>query len=56
MGACSCYAGCSRLADFRLSGSLPKLEELDLSQTAVKMLDLRKVREVARSLQRESAW
>ncbi|PUZ50126.1 hypothetical protein GQ55_6G035300 [Panicum hallii var. hallii] len=45
-------AGCSRLADFRLSGSLPKLEELDLSQTAVKMLDLIKVREVARSLQR----
>jgi len=45
-------AGCSRLADFRLSGSLPKLEELDLSQTAVKMLDLRNVTDVDQSLQR----
>ncbi|CAL5010143.1 unnamed protein product [Urochloa decumbens] len=36
-------AGCSRLTNFRLCGSLPNLEELDLSQTAVKMLDLRKV-------------
>ncbi|CAL4996753.1 unnamed protein product [Urochloa decumbens] len=36
-------AGCSRLTDFRLCGSLPNLEELDLSQTAVKMLDLEKV-------------
>ncbi|CAL5004059.1 unnamed protein product [Urochloa decumbens] len=36
-------AGCSRLTDFRLCGSLPNLEELDLSQTAVKMLNLEKV-------------
>nr|CAB3491606.1 unnamed protein product [Digitaria exilis] len=34
-------AGCARLADFRLHGSLPNLEELDLSHTAVKMLDLK---------------
>ncbi|CAO2189780.1 unnamed protein product [Urochloa humidicola] len=34
-------AGCARLADFRLHGSLPNLEELDLSRTAVKMLDLK---------------
>ncbi|CAL5008445.1 unnamed protein product [Urochloa decumbens] len=33
-------AGCSRLEDFRLRGSLPNLEELDLSRTSVKMLDL----------------
>ncbi|XP_039815581.1 uncharacterized protein LOC120678458 isoform X1 [Panicum virgatum] len=36
-------AGCARLVDFRLCGSLPKLEELDLSHTALKMLDLTKV-------------
>ncbi|CAL5010157.1 unnamed protein product [Urochloa decumbens] len=34
-------AGCARLEDFRLRGSLPNLEELDLSRTSVKMLDLR---------------
>ncbi|CAO2210128.1 unnamed protein product [Urochloa humidicola] len=34
-------AGCARLSEFRLRGSLPMLEELDLSRTAVKMLDLR---------------
>ncbi|CAL5004061.1 unnamed protein product [Urochloa decumbens] len=34
-------AGCARLADFRLHGSLPNLEELDLSHTSVKMLDLK---------------
>ncbi|CAO2210129.1 unnamed protein product [Urochloa humidicola] len=33
-------AGCARLEDFRLHGSLPNLQELDLSHTAVKMVDL----------------
>ncbi|CAL5010149.1 unnamed protein product [Urochloa decumbens] len=36
-------AGCSRLTDFKLCGSLRNLGELDLSQTAVKMLNLEKV-------------
>ncbi|CAD6342530.1 unnamed protein product [Miscanthus lutarioriparius] len=33
-------AGCVRLANFILRGSLPNLEELDLSHTAIKILDL----------------
>ncbi|CAL5010347.1 unnamed protein product [Urochloa decumbens] len=33
-------AGCARLEGFRLRGSLQELEELDLSHTAIKMLDL----------------
>ncbi|KAF7005590.1 hypothetical protein CFC21_020704 [Triticum aestivum] len=33
-------AGCVRLSDFTLCGSLPNLEELDLSGTKVKTLDL----------------
>jgi hypothetical protein len=36
-------AGCTRLLYFTLIGSFPHLEELDLSHTAVKMLDLRKI-------------
>ncbi|XBI04104.1 hypothetical protein VPH35_132443 [Triticum aestivum] len=32
--------GCARLSDFTLHGSLPNLEELDLSGTRVKTLDL----------------
>ncbi|CAN6162328.1 unnamed protein product [Urochloa humidicola] len=34
-------AGCSGLVNFRLRGSLPNLEELDLSNTLVKTLDLK---------------
>ncbi|KAM3393744.1 hypothetical protein ACQJBY_014464 [Aegilops geniculata] len=34
-------AGCARLVNFRLRGSLPNLEELDLSGTLVKTLDLK---------------
>ncbi|XP_066327223.1 uncharacterized protein [Miscanthus floridulus] len=34
-------AGCARLVNFRLRGSLPNLEELDLSNTSVKTLDLK---------------
>ncbi|KAF7011988.1 hypothetical protein CFC21_026230 [Triticum aestivum] len=34
-------AGCARLFDFTLGGSLPMLEELNLSGTSVKTLDLR---------------
>ncbi|CAL5074874.1 unnamed protein product [Urochloa decumbens] len=34
-------AGCSSLVNFRLRGSLPSLEELDLSNTSVKTLDLK---------------
>ncbi|KAL6646436.1 hypothetical protein ACP70R_018044 [Stipagrostis hirtigluma subsp. patula] len=34
-------AGCARLANFRLRGSLPNLELLDLSNTSVKVLDLK---------------
>jgi hypothetical protein len=34
-------AGCVRLVNFRLGGSLPNLEELDLSSTSVKVLDLK---------------
>ncbi|CAL5088902.1 unnamed protein product [Urochloa decumbens] len=34
-------AGCSSLVNFRLRGSLPNLEELDLSNTSVKTLDLK---------------
>ncbi|XBI50878.1 hypothetical protein VPH35_033484 [Triticum aestivum] len=33
-------AGCARLSEFTLRGSLPNLEELDLSGTKVKTLDL----------------
>ncbi|OQU79894.1 hypothetical protein SORBI_3007G041900 [Sorghum bicolor] len=44
-------AECARLANFILRGSLPNLEELDLSHTAIKMLDLREVVEVG-NLQR----
>lgn len=33
-------AGCAKLVDFRLLGSLPNLVELDLSRTAVKTVDL----------------
>ncbi|XBI86934.1 hypothetical protein VPH35_025082 [Triticum aestivum] len=33
-------AGCARLSEFTLRGSLPNLEELDLSGTRVKTLDL----------------
>ncbi|KAL6650313.1 hypothetical protein ACP70R_009238 [Stipagrostis hirtigluma subsp. patula] len=36
-------AGCARLTSFTLCGKLPDLEELDLSCTAIKMLDLAKV-------------
>ncbi|CAN6275217.1 unnamed protein product [Urochloa humidicola] len=39
-------AGCAKLLDFRLLGSLPNLEELDLSRTAVKILDLKKMVQV----------
>ena len=35
-------AGCAKLIDFTLLGSLPNLEELDLSCTAVKTLNLKK--------------
>ncbi|TKW02879.1 hypothetical protein SEVIR_7G034458v4 [Setaria viridis] len=35
-------AGCPKLVEFRLLGSLSKLEELDLSGTPVKILDLKK--------------
>jgi hypothetical protein len=34
-------SGCASLANFRLHGSLPNLQELDLSHTAVKMVDLK---------------
>nr|CAB3502645.1 unnamed protein product [Digitaria exilis] len=34
-------AACARLMDFRLRGSLPSLEELDLSNTSVKTLDFK---------------
>ncbi|KAF7103894.1 hypothetical protein CFC21_104827 [Triticum aestivum] len=34
-------AGCAKLSDFVLRGSLPKLEELNLSHTSVKTLDLK---------------
>uniref|UniRef100_A0ACD5WIQ3 Uncharacterized protein n=1 Tax=Avena sativa TaxID=4498 RepID=A0ACD5WIQ3_AVESA len=34
-------AGCARLSHFTLYGSLPNLEDLDLSGTQLKMLDLR---------------
>lgn len=34
-------AGCTRLVKFRLHGFLPNLEELDLSNTSVKTLDLK---------------
>ncbi|CAL5004054.1 unnamed protein product [Urochloa decumbens] len=44
--SCISLVGCARLADFKLSGSLPKLEELDLSHTAVKFLDLKEVVQV----------
>ncbi|CAD6342529.1 unnamed protein product [Miscanthus lutarioriparius] len=44
-------AGCVRLANFILRGSLPNLEELDLSHTAIKILDLGAVVEV-KNLQR----
>ncbi|CAL5035661.1 unnamed protein product [Urochloa decumbens] len=34
-------AGCAKLVDFRLLGSLPNLEELDLSGVPIKILDLK---------------
>lgn len=34
-------AGCARLVNFRLRGSLPNLEELDLSNTSLKKLNLK---------------
>ncbi|CAL5033677.1 unnamed protein product [Urochloa decumbens] len=39
-------AGCAKLLDFKLLGSVPNLVELDLSGTAVKILDLKKVVQV----------
>jgi len=36
-------AACARLVNFRLDGSLRNLEELDLSNTSVKTLDLTEV-------------
>ncbi|CAO2205757.1 unnamed protein product [Urochloa humidicola] len=44
--SCLSLVGCERLADFKLRGSLPKLEELDLSHTAVNFLDLKEVVQV----------
>ncbi|CAL5018314.1 unnamed protein product [Urochloa decumbens] len=35
-------AGCAKLVDLRLLGSLPNLEELDLSGVPIKILDLKK--------------
>ncbi|KXG24440.1 uncharacterized protein LOC110436809 [Sorghum bicolor] len=49
--SCISLAGCTVLSDFILRGSLPNLEELDLSYTAVKILDLREVVQV-KNLQR----
>ncbi|XP_037488335.1 uncharacterized protein LOC119366671 [Triticum dicoccoides] len=37
---CISMAGCARLSNFKLGGSLPNLDELDLSGTGVKTLDL----------------
>ncbi|CAM0948463.1 unnamed protein product [Alopecurus aequalis] len=45
-------SGCARLAKFRLCGSVPNLEELDLSGTLVKTLDLKDQVVQAPSLQR----
>ncbi|CAM0948473.1 unnamed protein product [Alopecurus aequalis] len=45
-------AGCARLAKFRLCGPVPNLEELDLSGTLVKTLDLKDQVVYAPSLQR----
>ncbi|CAL5018316.1 unnamed protein product [Urochloa decumbens] len=39
-------AGCAKLLDFKLLGSVPNLVELDLSGTAVKILDLKNVVQV----------
>ncbi|KAF8666054.1 hypothetical protein HU200_053759 [Digitaria exilis] len=44
--SCITLAGCAKLVDFRLLGYLPNLVELDLSGTAVKFLDLKRVRQV----------
>uniref|UniRef100_A0A8I6XAV9 Disease resistance protein At4g27190-like leucine-rich repeats domain-containing protein n=2 Tax=Hordeum vulgare subsp. vulgare TaxID=112509 RepID=A0A8I6XAV9_HORVV len=41
--SCISLAGCGRLLKFILRGSLPNLEELDLSGTLVKTLDLKEV-------------
>ncbi|CAL4898879.1 unnamed protein product [Urochloa decumbens] len=38
---CISMAGCTRLTDFIMRGSFARLEELDMSHTAVKTLDLR---------------
>ncbi|KAF7005596.1 hypothetical protein CFC21_020710 [Triticum aestivum] len=38
--SCISMAGCARLSNFTLRGSLPNLEELDLSGTGVKTLNL----------------
>uniref|UniRef100_A0ACD5ZZW6 Uncharacterized protein n=1 Tax=Avena sativa TaxID=4498 RepID=A0ACD5ZZW6_AVESA len=45
-------AGCARLVKFRLGGFIPNLEELDLSGTLVKTLDLKDQVVQAASLQR----
>ncbi|XBI50865.1 hypothetical protein VPH35_033475 [Triticum aestivum] len=45
-------AGCARLVNFRLCGSLPNLEDLDLSGTLVKTLDLKDQMVQARRLQK----
>ncbi|XP_022684719.1 uncharacterized protein LOC101772923 isoform X2 [Setaria italica] len=39
--SCISMTGCTRLVNFRLCGSLPELEELSLSNTSVKTLDLK---------------
>jgi hypothetical protein len=38
--SCISLAGCARLVNFRLHGSVMNLEELDLSNTSIKKLDL----------------
>ncbi|KAJ1267295.1 hypothetical protein BS78_07G045200 [Paspalum vaginatum] len=45
-------AGCARLSDLKLRGPLPNLEELDLSGTAVSVLDLGGVAQVGNNLER----
>uniref|UniRef100_A0A452XBE8 Disease resistance protein At4g27190-like leucine-rich repeats domain-containing protein n=2 Tax=Aegilops tauschii subsp. strangulata TaxID=200361 RepID=A0A452XBE8_AEGTS len=49
-------AGCARLVNFRLCGSLPHLEDLDLSGTLVKTLDLKDQMVQARRLQKIILW
>lgn len=50
--SCITLAGCAKLVDFRLLGYLPNLVELDLSGTAVKFLDLKKMVRKVEKLQR----